>query len=76
MSALIALGVGALLIVLFPIINKESKVFAKISFITGILIILILIFILISPRIVITYNESNPNKMKIERRILDEINEK
>ncbi|MDX8368061.1 MULTISPECIES: hypothetical protein [Bacillaceae] len=75
MSALIALGVGALLIVLFPIINKESKVFARISFITGILIILILIFILISPRIVITYNESNPNKMKIER-ILDEINEK
>ncbi|MFS1515368.1 hypothetical protein V1503_02445 [Bacillus sp. SCS-151] len=75
MSALITLGVGALLIVLFPIINKESKVFARISFITGILIILILIFILISPRIVITYNESNPNKMKIER-ILDEINEK
>jgi hypothetical protein len=44
----ITFGFGTLLVVLYPIINKENKVFAWISLITGALIIIILLFFLFS----------------------------
>lgn len=47
-AALIALGIGALLIVLFPIIDKENKHFSWICLFAGGLIIVVLLYFIVS----------------------------
>jgi hypothetical protein len=48
LTVLITLGFGTLLVVLYPIINRESKVFAWISLFVGAFIIIILLYFVIS----------------------------
>jgi hypothetical protein len=48
LTVLITIGVGTLLVVLYPIINKENRIFAWISLIVGALIIIILLYFLLS----------------------------
>ena len=43
-TALITLGIGTLLIVLFPLIYKENRYFAWVSLLIGIFIITILLY--------------------------------
>lgn len=44
LSIVITLGFGALLIVLYPIINKENKYFAWFSLVMGVIILLLLLW--------------------------------
>lgn len=52
LSILITFGFGILLVVLYPIINKDNKVFALISFIAGGFIIIVLLCILLSNAVI------------------------
>lgn len=50
LTVLITFGFGTLLVVLYPLINKENRVFAWISLLIGLIIIIILLyFLLIDP---------------------------
>lgn len=42
LSVVISLAFGSLLIVLYPLINKENKYFAWFSFVMGIIVLLLL----------------------------------
>lgn len=44
LSVVITLAFGALLIVLYPIINKENKYFARFSLVIGVIVLLLLIW--------------------------------
>jgi hypothetical protein len=44
LSVVITLGFGTLLIVLYPLINKENKYFALFSLVMGIIVLLLLIW--------------------------------
>lgn len=46
--SLVTLGIGTLLIVMAPLISKESKVFGIISFCVGVFIVLLLFYFLFS----------------------------
>lgn len=46
LSVLMVICLSTLLIVIYPIINKYSKVFSKISIIVGILLLLLLVYFL------------------------------
>lgn len=48
LTILITFGFGILLVILYPVINKESKVFAWIGLIAGTTIIIILLYFLLS----------------------------
>lgn len=44
LSVLMTFGIGTLLVVLYPIINKENRIFAWISLIVGAFIIIIVLY--------------------------------
>ncbi|WP_112180390.1 hypothetical protein [Paraliobacillus zengyii] len=44
LSVVLTLAFGVLLIVLFPIINKENKYFAWFSFVMGVIVLLLLLW--------------------------------
>ena len=52
LTVLISLGIGTLLIVLYPMINKENKIFAWIGLIVGVIIIVVLLYLLLSDPII------------------------
>lgn len=49
---LITLGIGSLLIVMAPLVSKESKVFGIISFCVGVFILLVLLYFLFSNAVI------------------------
>ncbi|RSL30392.1 hypothetical protein D7Z54_26510 [Salibacterium salarium] len=49
LSVLLTFGVGTLLVVLYPMLKKESKIFAWISLLAGAFIMIIVLYFLVDP---------------------------